>query len=144
MNSAFFYFQKNLVKSHKILYDPHCFNEKIVRQIFLVKSAEERNFKCGKQRKLEKIKKTNKRTTPWADTEKLKKITPALIRKLCFMTSIVLTRKLSVRIIFFFTKSAEESNYEWKQRKVEDKIKNHNLIWYRKNLIKLPKKIWSF
>ena len=44
------------------------------------------------------------------------------------MTSIVLTRKLSVRNIFVFMKLDEESN----------------LVWNRKNLVKLLKKIWWF
>ena len=65
------------------------------------------------------------------------------------MTSIVLTRKLSVINIFVFIKSAEESNYEWKQRKVEDKIEEPQLDLTKKkscqitqeNLIVLTRKL---
>ena len=111
MKSAFFIIKKSRQIPQETLW-PHHFDEKIVRQIFFSQISWRKKLQVWKTKK---TKKTDKRTTPL-------QITPALIRKFSSMTSIVLARKLLVRNIFVFIKSAKESNYEWKQRKVEDKI----------------------
>ena len=87
---------------------PHRFNEKNVHQNFLVKSAEERNYKCEKQRKSTKNRQKN-HTLSWQRI--ISSIHTSFNKKFSSLTSIVLTRKLSVRNIFVFIKSAEESNW---------------------------------